>query len=590
MVCRFVAGLLFATLASAAPHFDVTFTSAARAAPADGRLLLVIAARPVPEPRFQVGWDVGTAQVFGLDVEDWKPGDTIRIDERVTGYPLANLRDLRPGRYFVQAVLHVYETVHRADGHVLKLPMDDGEGQQWATSPGNLVSTPREIEIAGDGAIPIELARAIPPIPQPADTKYVRHVRFESKLLSKFWGRPVWLGAHVLVPPGFDENPSQRYPIVFEQGHFPTGFRQFRETPPGPELTGGARDAAQIGYRFYQDWSGGRLPKMLIVQTQHPTPYYDDSYGVNSANMGPYGDALTQEFYPYLEQHFHAIGEPWARLLYGGSTGGWMSLAQQVLYPEYFGGTWSFCPDPVDFHAFQTIDAYKDSNAFFDLGPFGRIVKPLGRLPDAKKKAFIRDALLPDGRLLATMESMTKLEAALGSKARSGGQMDAFHAVFGPVGPDGYPAKMWDPQTGEIAPEVAKYWREHFDLTEVLRRDWESRGPRLVGKIHITMGTKDTFYLDTSVTKMEQFLESTKMPGKGPYYGGSVEYGANKPHCWAGDIPPGQTLQQYYLPIFAFLEELEKSLKRWFFPASKSSAWQHAPVGRFVPRATARFR
>ena len=545
---------LLAAIATAAPGFEVRFSRDTRSTPVDGRLIVVIAARGTPEPRMQVVWDVSTAQVFAIDVENWKPGEPMRIDESATGAPLASLKDLRPGNYTVQAVLNVYETVRRSDGHVLKLPWDDGEGQHWNSSPGNLISTPKTLAIRADSTPSIELTDTIPPIKPPADTKFIRHVRFESKLLTQFWGRPVSLGAIVLVPPGFDENPSQRYPIVFEQGHFPTGFRSWREDPPPANLTGMARDSANMAYRFYQDWSSGRLPKMLIVQTQHPTPYYDDSYGVNSANMGPYGDALTKEFYPFLEQKFRAIGESWARLLYGGSTGGWMSLAQQVFYPEYFGGTWSFCPDPVDFHMFQTIDVYRDQNAYYDVGPFARVPKPLGRYPD--------------GRLLATFEGFSKQEAALGSKARSGGQLDAFHAVFGPVGKDGYPAQLWNPATGDINAEVARYWAEHYDLTALLRREWESRGPKLVGKIHVMMGTKDTFYLDTAVNLLEQFLESTKLPGKGPYYGGSVVYGNNKPHCWAGDIPSGMTLQQYYLPIFA--EHMAKMAPR----SSDTESWR----------------
>jgi hypothetical protein len=279
------------------------------------------------------------------------------------------------------------------------------------------------------------------------------------------------------------------------------------------------------------------LPKFLIVLTQQPTPYYDDSYGVNTANNGPYGDALTREFYPWLEQKFHAIGEPWSRVLYGGSTGGWMTLAQQVLYPDFFGGTWSFCPDPVDFHAFQHVNVYSDKNAHFDEGPFARVPKLVGRLPD--------------GRVLATNEGFTKQELVLGTKGRSGGQFDAFHSVFGPVGPDGYPAKLWDPVTGEINKDVANYWNENYDLTAILKKNWESLGPRLVGKIHITMGTKDTFFLETATQKLEEFLESTKLPKKGPYYGGSIVYGNDKPHCWVGEIPRGVSLEEYYLPIFA---------------------------------------
>lgn len=253
--------------------------------------------------------------------------------------------------------------------------------------------------------------------------------------------------------------------------------------------------------------------------------------------MGPYGDALTKELYPAVEKQFRAIGEPWARVLFGGSTGGWMTLAQQIFYPEYFGGAWGFCPDPVDFHAFQLINVYEEKNAYYDIGPFSRMPKPLGRLPN--------------DHMMTTMEDFSRQEFVLGNRGRSGGQMDAFHAVFGPVGSDGYPAPLWNPQTGEIDSTVAKHWRDNYDLTALLNREWERVGPKLVGKIHVTMGTKDTFYLDAATHRLESFLEDTKLPGKGPYYGGSVKYGDNKPHCWAGDIPEGQTLEMYYLPIFA---------------------------------------
>ena len=442
-----------------------------------------------------------------------------------------------PGTYNVQAVLHVYETFRRADGQVLKLPMDDGEGQEWSRSPGNLFSKPKQVAFDARSAFPLDLTEVIPPIPVPPDTKYVRRISVESALLSRFWGRPVSLRAIVLVPEGFDESPQQRYPVAFLQGHFPAGFRSFRETPPDAAAQGEARRRQDNAYRFFQEWSSGRLPKMLVVLTQHATPYYDDSYGVNTANMGPYGDALTQELYPELERRFRAIGAPWARVLFGGSTGGWMTLAQQVFYPDYFGGAWGFCPDPVDFHAFGLVNLYEEKNAYFDVGPFGRLPKPLGRLGD--------------GRLLTTMEDFSHQENVLGARGRSGGQMDAFHAVFGPVGPDGLSGSALETESGEIDPVVASYWREHYDLTAILKRDWPTLGPKLVGKLHVTMGTKDTFYLDDAAHLLEEFLEGTRRPGQGPYWGGSIEYGDNEPHCYVGKIPAGQTLEMYYLPIFA---------------------------------------
>ena len=527
----------FGAALSASPRFELRFEQSAREKAVDGRLIVVVAARPRPEPRFQVSWGLETAQIFAVDVDGWKPGEPIVVDEGAVGHPLPNLAALKPGTYQVQAVLNVYETLRMKDGRVLKLPWDDGEGQQWNRSPSNLYSQPAEITVEADSTVAITLDKVIPPIEQPADTKWIRRVRFESKLLSEFWGRPVTIGAIILVPPGFDDNPEQRYPVVYLQGHFPNGFNSFRPEPATGATSEAARRFLIPRNRFADDWVSGRLPKMLLVLTQHPTPFYDDSYGINSANNGPWGDALMGEFYPWLEEKFRGIAEPWARIVTGGSTGGWMSLAQQVMYPDFFGGVWSFCPDPVDFHAFQLLNVYEDKNAHYEEGAFQRLPRLLGRRGN--------------GAVLATNEGFTRQELVLGTKSRSGGQLDAFHSVFGPVGRDGYPAKLWDSLSGEIDPEVAKHWIENYDLTAILRKNWERIGPKLIGKIHITMGTKDTFFLEGGVERMEAFLESTKEPMKGPYFGGSVLYGDNKPHCYIGDIPEGLTMEQYYLPIWA---------------------------------------
>ncbi|MBV9300938.1 MAG: hypothetical protein JOY62_15250 [Acidobacteriaceae bacterium] len=533
------AALLFSlgALAVADPQFQIQFSSSARSTPADGRLIVIVSKQLDGEPRFQVEWGIETQQIFATDVDQWKPGELTRMDAAAIGSPLRSLRDLPPGTYNIQAVLNVYDTVHRADGHTLKLHMDHGEGQQWDRSPGNIYSKPQRAEIGRDSVIRIELTDVIPPITPPEDTKFLRHVRIESKLLTKFWGTPIHLSATVLVPDDFDQHPDQHYPIAFLQGHFDEGRNMLRESPPPPGMKDRERRNAQFGYRLYQAWTTGELPKMLIVITQHPTPYYDDSYGVNTANMGPYGDALTQDLYPYIEQKFRAIGQPWARVLFGGSTGGWMTLAQQIFYPDYFGGAWGFCPDPVDFHVFQLVNVYEDKNAYFDEGPFERLPKLVGRLPD--------------DHILATMQGMSRQEAALGIKGRSGGQFDAFHATFGPTDAEGYPAKLWNAETGAIDPAIAKYWEQHYDLTALLQRDWPRLGPKLVGKLHVTAGTKDTFYLDAAAHRMQDFLESTKLPGKGPYYGGSFDFGIDKPHCYIGEIPEGQSIFTHYLPIFA---------------------------------------
>jgi enterochelin esterase-like enzyme len=528
IILAFLAALSLA----AEPSFQIRLSPAARSVPVDGRLIVVVSKKPEDEPRFQVSWGLETQQIFGMDVNGWKPGDTVELRGSTMGAPLHTLADLPPATYNVQAVLSMYETFRRADGHVLKLHADHGEGQQWNRSPGNVYSKAQQVEVQAASVTRLELTEVIPAIEPPKDTKYIRHVRIESKLLSEFWGRPVFLSASVLLPRDFDDS-KQRYPVAFHQDHFKSDFRGFRDTPPAAS----GRGFEVMAYQFYQDWTSGRLPRMLIVVTDHATPYYDDSYGVNTANAGPYGDALTKELYPAVEKQFRGIGEAWARVLFGGSTGGWMTLAQQIFYPEYFGGAWGFCPDPVDFHAFQQVDVYSDRNAYFDQGPFEWFPKLVGRLRN--------------DRVLATMESFSRQEAVLGARGRSGGQMDAFHATFGPTDAEGYPAKLWDAETGAIDSEVAKYWREHYDLTALLERDWQWLGPKLQGKLHVTMGTKDTFYLDAAAHRMEEFLESTKKPGKGPYYGGSFDFGNNEPHCYPGKIPEGVPYLSHFVRVFA---------------------------------------
>ena len=218
---------------------EVAVPASVGSQPVDGRMLLMLSTDPSGEPRFQVSDGVKTQQVFGVDVEGLAPGQAAVFDAAVLGYPVASLDQVPPGTYTVQALLHRYETFRRADGHTVRLPMDRGEGQQWNRAPGNLFSTPRKVAIDAKrgGTVRLVLDQVIPAIPDPPDTKYVKHVRIQSDLLTKFWGRPMFLGAHVLLPEGWDTHPQARYPLVIDHGHFPYDFDGFREdaSRPGPE-------------------------------------------------------------------------------------------------------------------------------------------------------------------------------------------------------------------------------------------------------------------------------------------------------------------------------------------------------------------
>jgi hypothetical protein len=510
-------------------RFSISFPETSSKEPLDGRLLLLASTDNSKEPRLQINEDLGTQQVFGVDVDALKPGQEAVVDKTAFGYPLRSLSNLKPGDYWVQALLHRYETFKRSDGHTVKLPMDRGEGQQWSRAPGNLYSTPQKITLAAtdDKTIKIVLDKIIPHIDPPKDTKYIKHVKMESKLLSKFWGRPMYLGANVLLPEGFDTHPNVRYPLVIFHGHFPSDFGGFREQPPDPNLKPDYSDRFKLqGYnkivqerahKFYQEWTGPNFPRMIIIEIQHANPYYDDSYAVNSENLGPYGDAITYEFVPFIEKQFRGIGKGWARFMYGGSTGGWEALAAQIFYPDEYNGAWGACPDPIDFRAYTIVDIYEHKNAYYPDTPFKQIARP-------GKRNYL-------GELAATIEDMNHMELALGTNSRSGGQFDIWQAVYSPVGKDGYPKPIWDKLTGKIDPAVAAYWREHYDLGYIMKRDWKKLGPKLEGKIHIYVGEADNYYLNNAVYLVENFLKSTK----DPYYGGEVDYEPRAEHCWNGD-------------------------------------------------------
>lgn len=515
--------------AGGAPVFTITYPDSLGAGPFDGRLLLMLSLNPDKEPRFEIVDGPGTQLVFGINVENWLPGETRTIDATAFGYPIESLADVPAGTYYAQALLHKYETFTRSDGHTVKLPMDRGEGQQWQLAPGNLLNKPVKIDFdpASKGAIPIAMDSQIPPIPEPADTEYVKHIKIKSKLLSDFWGRDMYLGAHVLLPQGWAEHPEVKYPLAVFHGHYPSDFGDWRTTPPDTtepcvysdrfQLDCYNRIEQQEAYDFYKMWTGPGFPRVLAIEIQHPTPFYDDSYAVNSANQGPYGDAITYELIPHIEQQFRGIGEGWARFTYGGSTGGWEALAVQLFYPDEYNGCYAACPDPIDFRAYTVVDLYKDKNAYFLESNFKKTERP-GH----------RDYL---GRVSYSLRETNYRELALGDKSRSGQQFDIWEATYSPVGSDGYPKPIWDKKTGEIDPAVAAHWRDNYDLAYILQRDWPKIGNKLKGKIKIYCGDMDNFYLNNAVYLMEDILKATA----NPHYDGEVDYGDRAEHCWNGD-------------------------------------------------------
>lgn len=539
-------GALAAQDASGAAHssrlrFDISFPASVSTEKQDGHIILIVSRDSAREPRFQ--YHVYSPDVqpgFGLDVNGLAPGQTAVIDSKVLGWPLRSIADLPAGDYRVQAVLQRYETFHLADGRTLKLAPDKGEGQHWFSKPGNFYSEPMRVHIgpSSDQTVRISMSKVIPPIPDPSDTKWVKYVRIKSELLSKFWGRPMYLGAYVLLPAGFDDHPNAHYPLAVDQGHYPTGFGEFSPNPPAPGERPADSTRKAYAYDLYKQWTAPKFPRMLVMKIQHANPYYDDSYAVNSANLGPYGDAIVKELIPYVEKRFRGIGQGWSRTLFGGSTGGWESLGDQIFYPDDFNGAWAFCPDPVDFRQYETINIYNDTSAFYFTADWKKTPQPSGR-----------DYL---GHLQTTVENDNHWEYVQGQHDRSTEQWDIWETVFGPVGPDGYPARIYDKLTGHIDHKVAQYWKDHYDLRNILQRDWPTLGPKLVGKIHIYSGTMDSWHLNNAVYLMQDFLDTTK----NPYYAGSIEYGDRYEHCWTGDSQHSlrvgsMTVDQRFIPVMA---------------------------------------
>jgi hypothetical protein len=498
-----------APLGAQGKRFSVSIAAGTHPGPVTGRLVVVISRKEKPEPRLSIS-HVGPA-VFGIDLNQLAPGRDVMIDDSTLGYPV-RLAELPPGDYFAQAVVNVYEQVHRSDGHAIWVHMNDGTIEFFQFAAGNLYSDVQRVHIGDGGTVHLTISHIVPAAKRPADTEWEKHVTIQSQLLTRFWGRPVFVHATVLLPKGYANHPNTYYPSIYPLGHAPdpfgfdpdsaTGSEQ--EDPNAFEIRRGARirttSGTESGYDFYKSWTSDGFPRVIAITLEQQTPYFADSYSVNSVNNGPYGDAIVQEVIPYLEQHFRIIRQPYARQLEGASTSGWQTLALQLQHPDFFGGAWVLQPDPIDFRRYQLTDIYADSNAF---------TEPVGQFT-ALERPFQRTTA---GQVIVTNRQLSRFEAVLGSHGRSGFQLEAWEAVYGPIGADGYPVPLWDKLTGKIDHSVADYMHDHgFDLRAYAQQHWPTLGPKLAGKLHFFAGDMDNFYLNLAVYDFERFVDSTANP------------------------------------------------------------------------------
>jgi S-formylglutathione hydrolase FrmB len=404
------------------------------------------------------------------------------IDNTSVSYPISDLAHLPADEYYVQALL---------DSNI-----DLGS----LNAPGNFYSPVQKVLLdpANGGTIKLVLDKAVPPETLPADTDYVKYLKIQSPLLTRFHGRPIYVRAAVLLPRTYLSDVTSKFPLIVNIGGY------------GSKYTRASRYADQKSPAF-ESWAAGDNPQMIELFVDGDGPN-GDSYQVDSANNGPYGASLTQELIPEVEKRFRAIGRPDARFLTGGSTGGWVSMALQIFYPDFFNGTWSGFPDPLDFRAYQLVNIYKDENAYVNAKGFER--------PSAREA---------NGDTEFTMRLECQKENVYGvgdSYTMSGQPWGAWNAVYSPKGADGRPAPLWDPKTGKINHEVAEQWKK-YDLRLVVEQNWMTLGPKLRGKIHIWVGEDDDYFLNNGVHLFDDFISKAE-----PKYEGWIIYDGRGRHGW----------------------------------------------------------
>ena len=449
-----------------------------------GRLFVVIAKSGRPEPRTTIA-EAGTnaSTLVARDVESMQVGGIATIDKTAATFPLQNLDELPAADYYVQAFL--------ASNRDLKS----------LNAPGNLYSDVQRIHIdpRAGGSFKLQLTKAIPPEELPADGEFVRYVKIRSSLLSRFHGRPIYLRAGIILPKDYGVDQSRRFPIRIHIGGYGTRYTAVQRL-------------MATGSPFQRMWFSRDTPSFIYVQLDGDGPN-GDPYEVNSDNNGPYGDALTTELIPSIEKRLRAIAEPAARVLDGESTGGWVSLALKIFYPDFFNAVWSSCPDGVDFRGFQLINIYKDTNAYFR--------------QDGSELPSKRDI---NGNVEFTIRHECQMENVIGAGdnwSMSGQQWGAWNATYGPRGTGGRPVPLWDAKTGVINKSAVQHWTQ-YDLRLILEQNWKTLGSKLRGKIHISVGDLDSYYLNNAVHMFDDFLKRTDPPADA-----RIAYGAGRGHCWS---------------------------------------------------------
>jgi hypothetical protein len=486
--------------------------------PTDGRIVLMFAPNGT-DPLDDTDVTSSPDKIFGKNVYNFDSkhpvflsgGSNDSTESGVFGWPNVSMSAIEPGTYSVQAFLTRYETATRSDGSKVTLRFPCGDGGVNVNGFGSLTTPNTDIAISG-GPQTIELVfnnitavetfsgKEIGGCNQGnyEDTKTLKHIKIRSKKLSKFWGRDMYVGANIVLPAGYDASDKKtRYPVIYNQGHWPAGQGAYNYGDD-KKFTG-AWDAGLIPAT--NTTAERPAPKFILVTFRHEAPYYDDSYAVNTANLGPYGDALNEELIPHIEDTFHTIQAPYARVQDGGSTGGWESIANVIYRPDLFGVCFSSYPDSLDFHRHQDIELYTAANAY--------------QRADGSFVPSIRTHVNGAEVILATVKQENQWELTFGTASRSFNQWDIWNAVFGAQGYNNYPLEPWDKVSGEIYPEAVEYWKP-FDLSDYVVTNFhgsKNLGASLAGRIFVYVGTWDDYFLNEGVMEFQKRTDAAGGPG-----------------------------------------------------------------------------
>ena len=446
----------------------------------DGRLLIYVSETDEFEPRY-ISVNSGQGFIFGKNIQNWDKNQN-KVFDGSNDWEKTSTWDFNAvphGVYFIQAVW-----------------VQNKDAESQSNSPGNIYSEPVKVDTQETQKIELTFSKTIPQR-ELEDHELVKFFEMESKVLSKWWGKSMGVKASVLLPSGYKSNPRMRYPVRYNVAGYGGRYTRINSLIKNNE--------------FMSWWTSAEAPQIITVFLDGEGPY-GDCYQLDSENSGPYGEALINELIPKIESQFRIIGTPETRFVDGCSTGGWVSLALQLFYPETFNGCWSYSPDPVSFKKMQLVNIYDNDNAFYNE----------------------REYLLPSmrnlyGEPMFSIKEEITFENVLGvsnTYVTSGGQWGAWNALYSPKGKDGLPKPIFNPVNGMIDKEVAEHWKT-YDLLLYTSSNWPELGPKIKGKIHVWMGDMDNFYLNNSMRDFDEYLKNTVNPTSDA----DIEFTPMKEHC-----------------------------------------------------------